>query len=76
MYYINISKVLDNYLSRCKCTGGDSNEGIGLAGGGGDSFFFEIFIHFYFLFYFIHFLLFCGCGWHRYNTFLLLFSVT
>ena len=30
--YINISKVLDNYMSRCKCTGGDSRCGIGLVG--------------------------------------------
>ena len=26
--YINLSKFLDNYLSRCKCTGGDSRGGI------------------------------------------------
>ena len=30
--YINLSKVLDNYMSRCKCTGGDSRGGIGLGG--------------------------------------------
>ena len=26
MDYINISKVLDNYLSRCNCSGGDSRD--------------------------------------------------
>ena len=31
--YINLSKVLDNYWSRCKCTGGDSRGGTGLVGG-------------------------------------------
>ena len=31
--YINISKVLGNYMSRCKCTGGDSKGGILLVGG-------------------------------------------
>ena len=30
--YINLSKVLDNYMSRCKCTGGDSRGGIGMGG--------------------------------------------
>ena len=33
--YINISKVLDNYtvyMSRCKCTDGDSKGGIWLVG--------------------------------------------
>ena len=32
--YINLSKVLDNYIKRCKCTGGESRGGIWLAGGG------------------------------------------
>ena len=32
IHYINISKVLDNYMSRCKCTGGNSMGGIGLVG--------------------------------------------
>ena len=31
--YINIPKVLDNYMSRCKSAGGDSRGGIGLVGG-------------------------------------------
>ena len=31
--YINLSKVLDNYMSRCKCTGRDSRGGSGLVGG-------------------------------------------
>ena len=27
--YINLSKVLDNYMSRCKCSGGDSRVELG-----------------------------------------------
>ena len=31
--YINLSKILDNYVRRCKCTGGDSRVGLGWWGG-------------------------------------------
>ena len=31
--YINLSKVLDNYMSRCECSGRDWRGGIGLVGG-------------------------------------------
>ena len=31
--YINLFKVLDNYMSRCKCAGGHLRGGIGLVGG-------------------------------------------
>ena len=27
--YINLSKILDNYMRRCKCAGGDSRVGLG-----------------------------------------------
>ena len=30
--HINLSKVLDNYMSRCKCTGGNLRGRIGLVG--------------------------------------------
>ena len=36
--YINLSKALDNYTSRCKCTSGEIEGGIGLWGGGASVF--------------------------------------
>ena len=38
--YINLSKVLDNYMRRRKCTSGESRVGF-VAGGGGHRFFSE-----------------------------------
>ena len=79
MYYINISKVLDNYLSRCKCTGGDSNEGIGLAGGGATVFslkFLFIFIFYFILFIFYFFVAVDGTVIIHFCFFLVLLSVT